>query len=123
MILAIVGSTLLTGNQEAQTLIEWAFDAYDPEEFTSGGAPGIDTMAENEAKKRGIPKEKRHIFRPGRHRWEGPDGFKARNIQIAEKCDHIVRIKASTSKTYGSGWTRDYAAKLGKTWDEFTVIL
>lgn len=114
VVLAIVGSTTLFGNAEAQAAVEHAFDKYQPDEFTSGGAPGIDTMGANEANKRGIPKK---IFRPTRNRWEGEGGFKARNIQIAEHCTHIVRIYASNSRTYGSGWCRDLALALGKVSD------
>ena len=59
------------------------------------------------------------MFPPKERNWER--GFKPRNIQIAEACDVLVRIAKKGSKTYGSGWTRDYAASLGKPTEEFIV--
>lgn len=123
MTLAIVGSCSLAGNTEAAQIIVRLFDEYQPTRFVSGGAVGIDTMAEAEAKRRGI---KCRIFRPDVKQWEPPSGaygFKARNIDIAETCDRLVRIVAVGSKTYGSGWTRDYAKRLGKPTEEYRVVV
>jgi hypothetical protein len=118
--LAIVGSCSLAGNAEATRIIARLFDEYQPTRFVSGGAVGIDTMAREEAKRRGI---RCRTFRPDVQRWDPPGayGFKARNIDIAEACDRLVRIVAIGSKTYGSGWTRDYAKRLGKPTEEYWV--
>ena len=123
MILAIVGSTLLEGDQEAARLIVMAFDRWQPDGFTSGGAKGIDSMAEEYARLnwRDIPEDRIFIFKPIVHRWEGPGGFRARNLLIAEKCDALVRIVSSKTMTYGSGWTRDRVKEMGKPWESFTV--
>ncbi len=51
------------------------------------------------------------------------DGFKPRNIQIATACERLVRIVSTTTKTYGSGWTRDYADNLGKPTEEIIIKL
>lgn len=116
MKLAIVGSTELSGNGRAMLTICGVLDRLRPELVISGGAKGIDSMAVAEAESRGIPTL---VFRPTVRNWEF--GFKPRNIQIAEACDHLVRIFSPTSRTYGSGWTRDYAARLGKPTEEYGI--
>jgi hypothetical protein len=73
-------------------------------------------MAIERADLRGI---KWREFLPTCENWE--HGYKPRNIDVAEACDFLVRIAARKSKTYGSGWTRDYAAKLGKPCEEFLL--
>lgn len=109
--LAIVGSTSLAGNPQAVFEVMRAITEHDPIEVISGGAVGIDTMAEREAEERGIPTR---IFRPERRQWAGPGGFKERNARIATACDHLVRIYDPDSGTYGSGWTADLAEKQGR---------
>lgn len=79
--------------------------------LVSGGCDGIDTFAEAEAEHLGIVTK---IFRPLKRKWEGPGGFKERNIKIVEESDVIVAIRSLTSSTYGSGWTADYADSVGK---------
>lgn len=120
MKLAIVGSTRLDGHPVAMALILAAFDRYRPTVLVSGGAPGIDTMAEQEALTRGVATE---IYRPTVPAWAAPGGFRDRNLQIATACDALVRIVASTSRTYGSGWTRDQARAQGKPTEEFVVVV
>ncbi len=117
MKIAIVGSTSLAGNLQAAALIGRLLDLYRPTLVISGGAPGIDTLAEEAALRRGIPVS---IHRP---RAKGWPYFKERNLKIAEECDHLIRIAASTSKTYGSGWTRDQARKMGKSTEEHVIQL
>lgn len=115
MKLAIVGSIRLKDNKEAQDKIESVVNTYKPDEVVSGGAIGIDTMAANYAESVGIPTK---IFYPRKQEWWY---FRERNVKIAKYCDRLVRIVSSKSKTYGSGWTRDYAAKLGKHTEEFVI--
>lgn len=116
MKLAIVGSTELAGSDRVRLAICHVLDRLRPDLVVSGGAKGIDSMAVAEASSRGIPTQ---VFRPKVLDWE--HGFKPRNIQIAEACDQLVRIFSATSKTYGSGWTRDYAATLGKPTEEIAI--
>lgn len=79
-------------------------------------APGIDSMAEECTKKRGIDFQG---FPPKVQRWE--DGFKPRNLAMAETCTYLIRIVSSKTQTYGSGWTRDQAKRLGKPTEEFII--
>lgn len=117
MDLAIVGSRELEGNNEAQRIINNILRIVEPERVISGGATGVDSMAVDAAQKHGINVVE---YLPENERWE-PNGYKARNKRIAEACDALIRVAATTSNTYGSGWTRDKARALGKPTLEFTV--
>jgi hypothetical protein len=120
--LAVVGSTNITDKQRglASVIIDGFFFTYQPFSVVSGGAVGIDSLA----KGRVIAWNRDHghkgwaidfdEFLPENHRWE-PDGFKARNLKIAEDCTHLLCIRTQQSTTYGSGWTADRAEELGKT--------
>lgn len=87
--------------------------------FVSGGAPGVDSIAEEIATLLEIPTK---IFRPDVQKWKGyysPSrgylrGYRDRNLEIAEYCDKLVAIRSRFSTTYGSGWTADRAEDLGK---------
>ena len=87
-----------------------------PELVISGGAAGIDTMAEEVATMLGIPTR---IFMPEGRGWPL---YKARNLKIATECDHLWRIVSARTKTYGSGWTRDRAAEMGKPTEETGIL-
>lgn len=122
MILAVVGSTLLAGNPKARIFIAHAFRTFQPDGFTSGGAEGIDSMAERYARETwGLPDSRIFIYRPRIHQWAGPDGFRDRNLKIAQTCDALVRIVSDRTTTYGSGWTRDRVRELGKPTADFVV--
>lgn len=111
MRLAIVGSHKFTDDlfiPRARRLIIRHLDRYDIEAVISGGAPGIDTLAEDLAGERGIQPI---IHLPGGRSWYW---YKKRNILIAEDCTHLLCIRSRTSKTHGSAWTADYAASLGR---------
>ncbi len=116
MKLAIVGSTRLKDNSEALAIIKMVITLNKTTEVVSGGAVGIDTMAAQVAKDRGIPTK---IFLPKIKNWAA--GYKPRNIQIAKYCDKLIRIAIANAKSYGSGWTRDYAAKLNKPTEEYVI--
>lgn len=117
MRLAIVGSVSLAGNADAERIINDVLDRYAPTEVVSGGAVGIDQMAARVARSRGIQVTE---YLPKHNRW-APDGFKDRNLLIAQNCDAIIRIAARGSKTYGSGWTRDRAVEMGKQSEEYIL--
>lgn len=117
--LAIVGSQDLTDPQrEAVDLLvcgiihEYAYRlGHRSVIVVSGGAEGVDSIAEGAA--RSLLYYEPEIHYPKNRRW-GPDGFKDRNIIIAERCHQLVCIRSRQSTTYGSGWTSDYAEQLGK---------
>lgn len=123
VILAIVGSVRLTGNKEAEELIEQMLDKYQPDKVVSGGAKGIDSMAIEAWKKRGKDREgiDYQEFKPTVHKWGGEGGFAERNQQIADACTHLVRIVSNQTKTYGSGWTRDRAEEQGKPTENYVI--
>lgn len=113
-ILAIVGSTRFAcpdGPAIAEALIAAELATRRPDVVTSGGAACVDTLGEQAADRLGIAKE---IHRPKVRRWAGPDGFQARNLLIATGCTRALRISCAHSRTYGSGWTGDRAAEMGK---------
>lgn len=76
----------------------------------SGAAPGVDTMARTVAERMGLEVIEHE---PKNLRWE-PEGFKERNILIAEDCTDLLAIRWADSNTYGSGFTADRAEELGK---------
>lgn len=116
MRLAIVGSTKLVGSIAAWRVINEVLDRYEPDVVVSGGAVGIDQMAAEMARKRGIEVVE-HL--PKTQRWH--DGFKPRNLLIANDCDALVRIAKRGATTYGSGWTRDRAEELGIPTEEYVL--
>ncbi len=120
-ILAIVGSTLfspgLPETVEAERVIQAEIDRLDPKIIVSGGAKGIDSLAAVFAKYLGIGLIE---FLPKNKRWR-PEGYAARNLQIAEACTHLLVIRHRLSTTYGSGWTADRAEEMGKTVKRITL--
>lgn len=74
----------------------------------SGGAEGVDTIAEEVANELGV---KFIAYLPNGDTWEH---YRERNKRIVEDCDMLLVIRYKDSKTYGSGWTRDYAKRIGK---------
>ena len=110
---AIIGSKIVANPETARKVIKEILDVEKPSLVISGGCQGIDTIAIEEAKKKGI---KYKEFFPEIKRWNGGGkiGFKERNLQIAEECDILYRIYNKNTTTYGSGWTADMAEKLGK---------
>lgn len=95
MILGIVGHAAEKFTKETELLaklkIHRLIKTFEPEMIVSGRSPmgGVDIWAEYAADKHGIPTE---IFAPTSHRWDGPGGFKERNLQIAEKADLVACI-------------------------------
>lgn len=125
MRLAVVGSTNITPKQRgiASVIIDGFYYSYRPELVISGGAVGIDSLA----KGRVTAWNRDQIwninfleFLPENNRWE-PNGYKERNIKIAEECTDLLCIRSQQSTTYGSGWTADQAERLGKTVWRITI--
>lgn len=112
--LAIVGSTFFAEDKHATAVARNFLVSYikmaKPDVILSGGAVGIDTLAVEIAKEMGI---NYGIYLPENKRWE-PDGYKKRNIFIAEACDRLICIRHFQAKTFGSGWTANYAQSLEK---------
>lgn len=115
--LAIVGSVKLNQEQVAQAhqIMVDVLEKHKPEAVVSGGAEGIDSLAEFTAAEFGIPAI---VCKPAQQRWAY---FAPRNLIIATLCYHLVRIVTPTTTTYGSGWTRDQAEKLGRTTEEHVL--
>jgi hypothetical protein len=99
----------LKGNVAAMVHIRHIFDEHQPRWFVSGGAEGIDTMAEEEADRRGM-QDKKTIHLPLQKGWRW---YKARDLLIAQDAECLVRIFSGQARTYGSGWTANEAEKLG----------
>jgi len=113
----VVGSTDLLapgGWDRADWLIRQAIIRLRPAVMISGGAPGIDSLAEYIGGLFGYTEAAGTmiVHRPRHQRW-APDGFKARNLLIAQDCTHLLRITCYRSRTYGSGWTADRAEEAG----------
>lgn len=110
-VLAVVGSLVLAGDPDAQRVIEGVFDQHQPRWFVSGGADGVDKMAEAEADRRGMVHQK-DIYLPEQRGWFW---YRQRDRLIAQHAANgcLVRVYSGQSRTYGSGWTANEAEKLG----------
>lgn len=104
----ILTRSLLIANRDAITLR--ASPGAERLKVITGGDEGVDTLAQYVATVLGINFQ---TYLPQNPRWE-PNGYKARNILIAENCDELWCIRAIKSKSYGSRWTADYAEGLNK---------
>ena len=76
---------------QAREAIWLSIQAYDPTHVVSGHSPmgGVDLYAEEQAEKMGIPTL---IYAPTSHRWDGPGGFKERNLRIAADSDVVLVV-------------------------------
>lgn len=115
-VLAIVGSAPHHGKPAfecprglaiAEQQIEFVLTTMTPEMVISGGADGVDNIAEQVALTHRIPF--RAIKPRGYYpRWDSVGGFQERNIEIARRCTRLLRIACAHSSSYGSGWTADF---------------
>ncbi len=136
-VLAIVGSRDLPAYSTESKIKEVLLD-HKPKMVVSGGAKGVDSQARVIALESGIAFMEfvptvRSFHAPGvgeateSIRADGvmevrvPGGFETRNRAVADVCTCLVRISSPTTKTYGSGWTADYAEKIGKNVERFVV--
>jgi len=103
--LAIVGSRVMTLAQakEARDLIDRLIDEYMPNVVVSGGAFGVDKIAADCARRKGIEVDEKL---PADLNWPA---YRARNILIAETCDTCIAIKTPQSVTGGTSFTMQYA--------------
>ena len=99
--LAIVGSRSLDGHPDVLRLIRDLLDAYQARHpalvVVSGGAAGIDRMAAQEARRRGLQVIE-HL--PAGTAWRH---YRERNLRIAHDCDELVRIADPRSRSYRLG--------------------
>ena len=112
MKLAIVGSLSKHFSPDEELLVRGTIRLFleqlRPQAIVSGGADGVDTWAEEEARRLGIEPI---IFRPAGVGWKY---YKPRNLLIAKEGTHFLRFWSEHSRTYGSGWTVDRARLMGK---------
>jgi hypothetical protein len=119
-VLAIVGSTSFArGGQAirlAHAIIAATIEELGPDRLVSGGADGVDTWAKRVGGRLDYTLENgRFVEHLPRLRQWAPDGFKDRNILIATgPTTHLLSIRCHASKTYGAGWTADYAEEHGR---------
>lgn len=119
-VLAVVGSTSFARGGEAiriaHAIIRGVIVEVGPDRVVSGGANGVDTWARRVAGSLGYTLENgRFVEHLPRHRRWAPDGFQARNILVATgPTTHLLAIRCHASRTYGSGWTADYAEQHGR---------
>lgn len=88
--IAIVGASQLTSEQAANAkyLVHSIMSTWGKGTIlVSGGATGIDSIAESVAKELGLQCE---IFLPKTASWS--TGYRPRNLQIARTADHIISI-------------------------------
>lgn len=99
MIAAVVGSRLLRNDPRVREIIDDFIDRYEPTLLVSGGAPGVDTMAEYVARQRRLMIEVIHAD------WDrlGKGAGYARNGEIANRADHLLAIMIPG----GSSGTKD----------------
>lgn len=139
MILGIVGHEAAKFTAETEGLARAAIRAHLARDFSCTGVVsgachlgGVDVWAIEEAKKLGLTTRE---FPPANRSWE--QGYKARNILIAEVADKVISIvvkvlppgytgmrfklcyhcKTDSHVKSGGCWTAHYAARLGKPFE------
>lgn len=141
--LAVVGSTALGGPRSRQIIMA-AIERHGATKIVSGGAKGIDSLAAAIGRELGLEVDER---KPDIEQWASKcrieehgglklpvviKGYQARNQEIAENCDVLLRIAWDPAEqlrvtrrkpTYGSGWTRDQALKCNVLCEEFILTL
>ncbi len=118
-VLAVVGTRVLACRGDAARAglrIRRAIHALQPACVVSGGAKGVDAIAEAIAIDLGYSEDAGTlvVHRPTVRRFHGPGGYRERDAMIARDCTHLLRIACIKATTYGSGWTADWAQQLGR---------
>ena len=116
--LAIVGTRVLDcpgDGARAYAMAASAISDLAPAVVISGGADGVDKIAEQAAAAAGYSEAAGTliIHRPRVRRFHGYGGYRWRDEIIARDCTHLLRIACCQATTYGSGWTADRAGQLG----------
>lgn len=119
IILAIVGTRVLACPGDRTRVfrrVAWSLDRLRPDVVISGGAKGVDSIAELQARVAGYCEQDGTlvIYKPEVYRFAGPGGFAERDLEMARDCTHLLRIHCQQATTYGSGTTAEAARKLGK---------
>ena len=116
--IAVVGSRQFKNYSQLcdylDSIIKWG------DSLVSGGAIGVDSMAQRYAKERGLTI--RIIYPDYTHYGRG--GAFVRNKEIVEQSDRIVAFYASGSfQQGGTANTVEWARKLGKPVEEYEELL
>lgn len=117
--LAIVGTRVLACDGDRQRVaarVKAAVEKLRPAVIISGGAKGVDEIAETVTRLMGYDEADGTliIHRPTTRKFHGPGGYRERDAQIAQDCTHLLRLACRQATTYGSGWTADEANRLGR---------
>lgn len=96
MKIGIVGSRSITDYSEFMNVMRSAPENWQQswESFFSGGADGVDTMAEKYARDNKYPIE---VIEPDYGDWSGGHPAKVRNTDIVEESDAIIAVWDGTS--------------------------
>ena len=117
MRVAIVGSeekywTAETRRQAIKKMLDIILVDHWLPTLISGGCPkgGVDIWVEILAT---VYSYDINVYHPENNRWE-PNGYKKRNMEIAETCDVLYCVDPADRDWSGGMWTMNYAQKLGK---------
>jgi predicted Rossmann fold nucleotide-binding protein DprA/Smf involved in DNA uptake len=113
MKLAVIGSRSVTNVQ----LIYSILDKYEFDQIISGGAKGVDSIAEQYSRTEGLLEP--IIFKPDYEKYGSPAAQFNRNSQIIETADMIISIW--DGKSTGTQDSMNKAKKLGKPIDTWLV--
>jgi len=97
MTIGIVGTSHLTQIEEdsavriIHNIIEDAY--FQNRRIVTGDANGIDALV-----RKYVPDEWLIVFQQSTNKWDGKDGYKVRNIKIAEEADYIYSITTKVKK-------------------------
>lgn len=114
--IAIVGSSHLsegeerTARQLSAIILKDCMNRYGNITLISGGAKGMDSIAEEVATSLGFKIDDDNIKKPETEHWEdrdGKKGYKSRNLEIAQECDilYCLPTKLKTTPCYHCGVT------------------
>lgn len=122
MILGIVGTRKLSPKmaEYARLIITHEVTSGRWESFCTGAArrhgaivpaAGIDAMAKRVCDEYGV---RCALLVAEVPEWDHPQGFRARNKLLCATCDELLCLRQPESASYGSGWTAEHCATLGK---------
>lgn len=106
--IAIIGSRNITSVAIGDVIRQFFGMDFNDIEIISGGAKGVDTLAENFAKSNGI---KVDVFKPN-YSLHGRGATFVRNRAMVDACDYVLAIW--DGKSHGTQYTINYAKNKGK---------